>query len=54
MDYYANVDEAVEAAILGPKRNDSRNTARSQRIYELAAVDVNPSGGTALEEEVGS
>jgi integrase len=26
MDYYANVDEAAEEAILGPKRNTSRNT----------------------------
>jgi integrase len=26
MDYYANVDEAVEAAVLGPQRNTSRNS----------------------------
>jgi hypothetical protein len=25
MDYYANVDAAVEAAVLGPERNSSRN-----------------------------
>lgn len=28
MDYYANVDDAVEAAVLGAKRNSSRNTGR--------------------------
>jgi integrase len=27
VDYYANVDAAVEAAVLGPQRNISRNTA---------------------------
>jgi integrase len=27
MDYYANVDDAVEEAVLGPKRNASRNKA---------------------------
>ena len=27
MDYYANVDEAAEAAILGEQRNSSRNTS---------------------------
>ena len=26
MAYYANVDAAAEEAILGPQRNDSRNT----------------------------
>ena len=26
MDFYANVDAAAEEAILGPQRNDSRNT----------------------------
>jgi integrase len=26
MDYYANVDDAVEEAVLGPQRNTSRNT----------------------------
>jgi integrase len=27
MDYYANVDAAVMEAVLGAKRNDSRNTS---------------------------
>jgi integrase len=35
MDYYANVDQAVEEAVLGPQRNSSRN---SQSI-----PDANPS-----------
>lgn len=35
MDYYANVDAAVEEAILGPQRNGLRNiTAASQTVPE--------------------
>src|SRR6202030_480018 len=28
MDYYANVDDAVEEAVLGPQRNRSRNSGQ--------------------------
>jgi integrase len=30
MDYYANVDDAVVEAILGPKRNAGRNSAAAE------------------------
>ena len=30
MKYYANIDEAVEEAVLGPKRNGSRNNPGSE------------------------
>ena len=31
MDYYANIDDAVEEAVLGPQCNSSRNTAREDQ-----------------------
>jgi integrase len=35
MDYYANVDEAAEEAVLGPRRNTSRNS-RPEAAAEVA------------------
>jgi integrase len=46
MDYYANIDDAVEEAILGPKRNTSRNTQvgmpSATRGREGATSDLEP------------
>ncbi len=47
MDYYANVDDAVVEAILGPQRNTSRNTAAPGGAGQLATNDANTSGDTA-------
>src|SRR5262249_53462800 len=43
MDYYANVDAAVEEAVLGSERNSSRNTSRLSQLVQKPAVDVSPS-----------
>jgi integrase len=40
MDYYANVDEAVEEAVLGAKRNRLRNTPPTEGAACPEAVDV--------------
>jgi integrase len=59
MDYYANVDEAVEEAVLGPKRNTSRNSTpeiRTRGVSNEATTEAHPVGqddpavGTAEEE----
>jgi integrase len=42
MDYYANVDEAVEAAVLGEQRNRKRNTPDQQQAQAEGGVDANP------------
>jgi integrase len=42
MDYYANVDDAVEEAVLGPQRNSSRNTSRNPELVQKPAVAVSP------------
>jgi integrase len=40
MTYYANVDDAVMAAVLGGERNSSRNTPPSQgSVGEEASAD---------------
>jgi hypothetical protein len=44
MDFYANVDEAVEAAVLGPQRNTSRNTRAFPAVPEGEGIDANRSG----------
>jgi hypothetical protein len=41
MDYYANVDDAVEEAILGPQCNSSRNT------QGMGAAAPDPRGGAS-------
>jgi integrase len=42
MDYYANIDQAVEEAVLGPQRNTSRNTPPVPADPPTKGVDVNP------------
>jgi integrase len=46
MDYYANVDAAVEEAVLGPQRNRSRNTRPGPAHQTARAADANPSPET--------
>jgi len=43
MDYYANVDAAVEEAVLGSQRNSSRNTSHKSELGQKSAVAVSPS-----------
>jgi integrase len=43
MDYYANVDDAVMDAVLGPKRNSSRNSGHAVRKEATGDVDANSS-----------
>jgi integrase len=43
MDYYANVDAAVEEAVLGPQRNSSRNRPAEAAESPSATIDANPS-----------
>jgi integrase len=45
MDYYANVDDAVEAAVLGDQRNTSRNTP-AQRPADEKCGDAITCGRT--------
>jgi integrase len=45
MNYYANVDEAVDAAVLGDKRNSSRNTGRPDRNDDGFEIDLSPGYG---------
>jgi integrase len=42
MSYYANVDDAVEAAVLGDRRNTSRNTPPASSEAPPASGDVTP------------
>src|SRR5262249_50888823 len=42
LDYYANLDEAVEEAVLGPQRNTSRNTPDSRQTADQPTSDVSP------------
>jgi integrase len=44
MDYYANVDQAVEEAILGPQRNSSRNNAPKDGGPRAGAADARAEG----------
>jgi integrase len=44
MDYYANIDAAVEEAILGPSRNTSRNTRPEGQETSGTPLGVNPAG----------
>jgi integrase len=44
MDFYANVDEAVEEAVLGPKRNRKRNTQAGPAAGQSRESDVTAKG----------
>jgi integrase len=44
MRYYANVDEAVEAAVLGEQRNSKRNKAAAGPAAGCKGADANPNG----------
>jgi integrase len=41
LDYYANIDDAVEQAILGTERNTSCNSQPSPSVTESQQIDVN-------------
>jgi integrase len=43
MDYYANVDAAVEEAVLGSQRNSSRNTSHQPELDQKSTIAVTPS-----------
>jgi integrase len=49
MDYYANVDEAAEEAILGPKRNTSRNSPPAEMEKEESPSEANPCEDTGSD-----
>jgi integrase len=49
MGYYANVDEAVMEAVLGPQRNSSRNTQPAGRERREAVEVVTPSQESTTE-----
>jgi integrase len=51
MKYYANVDDAVEAAILGQERNSSRNTQPAAAATDNLRGDVNDAGVKGYREE---
>jgi integrase len=42
MDYYANVDDAVMEAVLGPQRNSSRNRGQEMTEDRERVIDVSP------------
>ncbi len=52
MDYYANVDQAVEEAVLGPQRNTSCNTAPKEDGSRAAACDARAGEETTNGEAV--
>jgi integrase len=44
MGYYANIDAAVEEAVLGPQRNTSRNSKAKPEAGRNATADATASG----------
>src|SRR5262249_3021188 len=50
MDYYANVDQAVEEAVLGGQRNTLRNSPQDDAGPRAGASDARASGGTSSGE----
>ena len=42
LNYYVNIDDAVEAAVLGVQRNTSRNTPSDSVAMPAEADDVTP------------
>jgi integrase len=49
MDFYANVDDAVMQAVLGRKRNSSRNTRAEQAEEGAKYDDANPVSGETFD-----
>jgi integrase len=49
MTYYANIDAAVEEAVLGPQRNTSRTIPRELADTATSASDVTPSSAELFE-----
>jgi len=43
MDYYANIDEAVEEAILGMQRNSLRDSSKKESADSRPSVNTAPS-----------
>jgi integrase len=52
MDYYANVDDAVEEAVLGPRRNTSRNSTPKDAGPRATVDDARASQETVNGEAV--
>jgi hypothetical protein len=48
MEFYANVDQAVEDAVLGAERNSSRNSGSEAEGTGGAASGENPCAGGTL------
>jgi hypothetical protein len=49
MDYYANVDDAVMEAVLGPQRNSQRNTGSGAPVPAVRPADASSSPNTVQE-----
>jgi integrase len=47
LDFYANIDQAVEEAVLGARRNSSRNTQADAAAARERPNDANPSPGSS-------
>jgi integrase len=56
MDYYANIDDAVEDAVFGPERNSSCNTAPPAQADTKNPLDATPyeNGSGAQPSGLGS
>jgi integrase len=52
MAYYANVDDAVEEAVLGPKRNSLRNKAAREEQGQPEVNDVTPCQDPGTGEDI--
>jgi integrase len=49
MDYYANIDQAVEEAVLGGSRNTIRNTEATAERKEAGGVDASNEAGQTFD-----
>jgi hypothetical protein len=52
MTFYANVDDAVERAVLGEQCNTSRNTSQDRTADAGEVVDVTTSQGTPSSQSL--
>jgi integrase len=50
MDYYADIDAAVEEAVMGPQRNTSRNTPQERATQPTDPRDASPVKGRGIGE----